>query len=76
MPSSRCYRQVLQRLGFEASQTLFVAGLARRLGGAGRCGLRTAGFNEDRVTPGAVSLERFSDLLRLVPTQRLARRAG
>jgi FMN phosphatase YigB (HAD superfamily) len=76
MPSSRSYCQALTRFGLAASETLFVAGQSRLLKGAQRCGMQTAGFNEDRVSPGAVSLERFSDLTRLIPMPLAIRRAG
>jgi FMN phosphatase YigB (HAD superfamily) len=75
MPSSQSYQKALEHFYLEASRTLFVASQLRLLKGAARCGIRPVACNEDAGSADIISLERFSDLTRLVPPAR-AKLAG
>ena len=78
MPRPGCYRAALERLGISAGDAAFIASQPQSLDGAARIGLQTIAFNSLPSPPpsAAATVERFSELCRVVQPAALRDRAG
>ena len=66
-PEACCYQAVLSSLGLAARQVGFVGHDAQALRGASAVGMWTIAFNYDRNAWADIYLERFEQLLDVVP---------
>ena len=75
-PEPACYRAALSALGLPASRVAMVGHDADELAGAAAVGMRTIAFNYDEETQADVYLERFDQLLQVVPRRPARLLAG